>query len=193
MISFLCNRLADFLCVKGVVSEDEKEIYIYGYEMIITTILGAALVFAIALLTKRFAEAFCFFTVFVITRQFCGGYHSKTRIMCSVTFLTCYTSVLFFNSILESVYSWFIHLIIWVPYSAVILGYSPIVNENKPLTDNEIAVNHKKSIIVSFIWLVLSTILLIIMPILSSAIDLTLLVIAVLMMIEIANRREDKT
>lgn len=193
MISFLCNRLADFLCVKGVVSEDEKEIYIYGYEMIITTILGAVLVFAIALLTKRFAEAFCFFTVFVITRQFCGGYHSKTRIMCSVTFLTCYTSVLFFNSILESVYSWFIHLIIWVPYFAVILGYSPIVNENKPLTDNEIAVNHKKSIIVSVIWLVLSTILLIIMPILSSAIDLTLLVIAVLMMIEIANRKEDKT
>lgn len=193
MISFLCNRLADFLCVKGVVSEDEKEIYIYGYEMIITTILGAVLVFAIALLTGRFEEAFCFFTVFVITRQFCGGYHSKTRIMCSVTFLMCYTSVLFFNRILESVYNWFIHLIIWVPYFAVILGYSPIVNENKPLTDNEIAVNHKKSIIVSVIWLVLSTILLIIMPILSSAIDLTLLVIAVLMMIEIANRREDKT
>lgn len=193
MISFLCNRLADFLCTKGIISEDEKEIYIYGYEMIITTILGAVLVFTIAFLTRRLAEAFCFFTVFVITRQFCGGYHSKTRIMCSVTFLMCYVSVLFFNSMLESAYTWFIHLIILVPYFAVIFGYSPIVNDNKPLTDDEVIINHKKSIIVSVVWLVLSTILLIIMPILSSAIDLTLLVIAVLMMIEVVKRREGKT
>lgn len=193
MISFLCNRLADFLCTKGIVSEDEKEIYIYGYEMIITTILGAVLVFAIALLTGRFAEALCFFIVFVITRQFCGGYHSQTRIMCSVTFLMCYVSVLFFNSILEPVYTWFIHLIILVPYFAVILGYSPIVNENKPLTDEEIIINRKRSIIVSVGWLALSTMLLIFMPILSSAIDLTLLVIAVLMTIEIVKRKEGKT
>lgn len=158
--------------------------------MIITTILGAAMVFTIALLTERFAEAFCFFTVFVITRQFCGGYHSKTRIMCSVTFLTCYIFVLFFNSVLEPVYSWFIHLLIFIPYFAAILGYAPIVNENKPLTDGEVIINHKKSIIVSVVWLVISTILLPIMPILSSVIDLTLLIIAVLM-IEVAKRKEE--
>ena len=193
MISFLCNRLAEFLCDKGIVSEDEKEIYVYGYEMIITTILGAVLVFAVALLTGRFAEALCFFIVFVITRQFCGGYHSQTRTMCSVTFMLCYTSVLFFNTILESIYTWFMHLLILVPYFAVILGYSPIVNENKPLTDDEVIINHKKSIIVSVVWFVLSTILLMIMPILSSAMDLTLLVVAVLMMIEVVKRREGKT
>lgn len=192
MISFLCNRLADFLCNKGIISEEDKEIYVYGYEMIITTILGAILVFAIALITGRFAEAFCFFMVFVITRQFCGGYHSKTRIMCSITFLICYASVLFFNSVLESIYNLFVHLLVLVPYFAVILGYSPIVNENKPLTDDEVKVNHNRSIIVSVVWFVLSTVLLMIMPILSSAIDLTLLVIAVLMMIEVVKRREGK-
>lgn len=191
MISFLCNRLAEFLCAKEIISQDEKEICIYGYEMIITTVLGAVLVFVIALLTKRFAEAFCFFTVFVITRQFCGGYHSKTRIMCSVTFLACYISVLFFNRVLEPIYSWFIHLLIFVPYFAVILGYAPIVNENKPLTDSEVVINHKKSIIVSVIWLLISTILLPFVPILSSAIDLTLLIIAVLMMIEGLKRKEE--
>lgn len=192
MISFLCNRLAEFLCGKGIVSEDEKEIYVYGYEMIITTILGAVLVFAVALLTGRFAEALCFFIVFVITRQFCGGYHSQTRIMCSVTFMLCYASVLFFNTVLEPIYTWFMHLLILIPYFAVILGYSPIVNENKPLTDDEVTINHKKSIIVSVVWSVLSTILLMIMPILSSAIDLTLLGVAVLMIIEIVKRREGK-
>lgn len=192
MISFLCNRLAEFLCTKDIISRDEKDIYTYGYEMIITTILGAAMVFVIALLTDRLGEAFCFFTVFVITRQFCGGYHSKTRIMCSVTFIACYISVLFFNSVLEPIYSWFIHLLIFVPYFAAILGYAPIVNENKPLTDGEVIINHKKSIIVSVVWFVISTILLSVMPILSSAIDLTLLIIAVLMMIEVIKRKEER-
>lgn len=193
MISFLCNRLAEFLCTKRIISEEEKEIYVYGYEMIITTIIGAVLVFVIAFLTSRLAEAICFFTVFVITRQFCGGYHSKTRIMCSVTFLICYAFVLFFNNVLTPMFGWFIHLIILVPYFAMIFGYSPIVNENKPLTNDEIAINHKKSITVSAIWLVISSVLLVIMPILSSAIDLTLLVVAVMMMIEVIKRKEGKT
>ena len=192
MINFLCERLAEFLCAKDIISQDEKEIYIYGYEMIITTILGAVLVFGIALLTGRFAEALCFFAVFVITRQFCGGYHSQTRIMCSITFMLCYVSVLFFNSVLEPLYSWFIHLMLFIPYFAAILGYAPIVNENKPLTDSEVVINHKKSIVVSIVWLMISTLLLFIMPILSSAIDLTLLFIAVLMMIEVIKRREGK-
>lgn len=193
MISFLCNRLAEFLCEKNIIAKDEKEIYIYGYEMIITTILGAVLVFAVALLTGRFMEAICFFIVFVLTRQFCGGYHSQTRLLCSITFMLCYAAVLFFNSVLEPIYSWFIHLLIFVPYFAAILGYAPIINENKPLTDREIVINHNKSIVISIAWLIISTLLLFYKPILSSAIDLTLLVIAALMMIEILKRRREKT
>lgn len=190
MISFLCNRLADFLCAKEIISQDEKEIYVYGYETIITTIMGAVLVLAVAFLTGRIAEALCFFSVFVITRQFCGGYHSQTRVMCSVTFMLCYAAVLFFDGVLEPVYSWFMHLLIFIPYFAAILGYAPIVNENKPLTDAEVIINHRKSIVVSVVWFVISTLLLFIKPILSSAIDFTLLVIAVLMMIEIVKRKK---
>ncbi len=192
MISFLCNRLADFLCAKDIITQDEKEIYIYGYEMIITTILGAVLVFGIALLTERIEEALCFFAVFVITRQFCGGYHSKTRVQCSIAFMLCYAVVLLFNSVLETTYAWWMHLLFFIPYLAVILGYAPIENENKPLTEMEIVINRKRSIIVSVIWFSVSTMLLFLQPILSSAIDLTLLVIAVLMMIEIMQRKEEK-
>ena len=104
-----------------------------------------------------------------------------------------YAVLLFFNSVLEPIYSWFIHLLIFVPYFAAILGYAPIINENKPLTDREIVINHNKSIVISIAWLIISTLLLFYKPILSSAIDLTLLVIAALMMIEILKRRREKT
>lgn len=103
--------------------------------------------------------------------------------------MLCYAAVLFFNSVLEPIYSWYIHLLIFVPYFAAILGYAPIINENKPLTDTEVIINHKKSIVVSVVWLMISTLLLFYKPILSSAIDLTLLTIAVLMMIEIVKRK----
>lgn len=191
MISFLSNRLADFLCGKEIISQDEKEIYIYGYEMIITTILGALLVFVVALLTRRYAEALCFFAVFVVTRQFCGGYHAKTRVMCSITFMLCYLSVLFFNYALEPGFTWFMHILFFIPYLMAILGYAPVENENKPLTESDIRRNRSNSIRISLVWFLISSTLLFFKPILSSAIDLTLLVIAVLIIIEVLKRKEE--
>lgn len=189
MISFLSNRLADFLCKKNIVPCEEKEIYVYGYEIIISTVIGAVLVFVTAVLLGRIPEAIVFFLIFVITRQFCGGYHAQTRIMCSVTFFVCYLLFLAVNAAIAETYTWWLHLIILIPYAAVILGYAPIENKNKPLDDYEKRINKKKSIAASVVWFFVSFVLLFIKPILASAAALTLLIIALLMMIEIIKTR----
>ena len=61
MISFLSQKLADFLCKKNIISCEEKEIYTYGYEIIITTIIGAVFIFGTAVWLKRIPEATVFF------------------------------------------------------------------------------------------------------------------------------------
>ena len=192
MISFICNRLADFLCKKEIIPQDEKEIYVYGYEMILTTILGAVLVFVTALLSCRLIEAFCFFVVFVLTRQYCGGYHAQTRIICSVVFMLCYISVLLFSAAIGNDFSWAVHLVIFGAYFAAILLYAPVENVNKPLTETDIQVNRRKSVIISLVWFIAASALLPFYPLLSAVIDLTLAVIAVLIIFEVLWRKEEK-
>ena len=189
MISFLSQKLADFLCKKNIISCEEKEVYTYGYEIIITTIIGAVFIFGTAVWLKRIPEATVFFLIFVVTRQFCGGYHAQTRIMCSIIFFACYIFFLIINDVLSESYAWWIHLILLIPYMAVILGYAPIENKNKPLDHDEKRINRIKSIAVSVIWIIISFVFLLLKPILASAVALTLLVIALMMMIEIIKAR----
>lgn len=190
IISFICNRLADFLCEKKIIDEEEKDVYVYGYEMIFTTILGAVIVFLIAVIFARLPEAIVFFVVFVLTRQFCGGYHANTRTKCSITFVLCYLFVLVFSKVLCVNYTWFMQAIIIVPYFVMIMGYAPITNENKPIDEDDKAINRRKSICISVVWLALSTVFIIYQPILASTLALTLLSIAMLMMVEIIKRKE---
>ena len=190
IISFICNRLVDFLCEKKIIDKEEKDVYVYGYEMIFTTILGAVIVFSIAVILARLLEAIVFFVVFVLTRQFCGGYHANTRMKCSITFILCYLFVLVFSKVLCVNYTWYMQAIIMVPYFVMIIGYAPITNENKPIDEDEIIVNRRKSICISVMWLALAAVLIIYQPLLASTLVLTLLSIAMLMMVEILKRKE---
>lgn len=192
MISFFSNWLADFLCNKKIINSEEKEIYVYGYEIIVTTLLGAVLVFVIAAFLNRISETVVFFAVFVITRQFCGGYHAKTRVLCSISFIACYLLILFTNLVISSIYSPLIHSILLIPYAAVILGYAPIENENKPMDDTDKKNNRRNSILSSVVWILLSYALIFVRPIYASTIVLTLLAVAILMMIEIIKKEAVK-
>lgn len=158
--------------------------------MIFTTILGAVIVFSIAVILARLLEAIVFFIVFVITRQFCGGYHANTRTKCSITFILCYLFVLVFSKVLCVNYTWYMQAIIMVPYFVMIIGYAPITNENKPIDEDDIIVNRRKSICISVMWLALAAVLIIYQPLLASTLVLTLLSIAMLMMVEILKRKE---
>ena len=186
----MSNWLAEFLCKKGIVEPEDKEIYVYGYEMIIMTILGAIIVFTTAAFINRFLDAFVFFVVFVITRQYCGGFHAKTRLICTFSFIGCFIFVQLSSKILEPIYSLPLHILIETPYLVTIIGFAPIINENKPLNYDTIISNRRKSIYISIIWIVISLALLVLNPLTASTAALTLLVIAALMIIEIIKRKE---
>lgn len=190
IISFLSNRLAEFLCKKGIVESEEKEIYVYGYEMVITTLLGAIIVFGTALILNRFLESLIFFAVFVITRQHCGGFHANTRTVCTVSFVICFAFVLLFSKLLEPIYNLMLNFLIEMPYLVTIIGFAPIINENKPLDYDGKQANKKKSIVLSFVWITISSVITTFSPIIAATVALTLLIIAVLMVIEILKRKE---
>lgn len=156
IISFLSNRLADFLCEKEIIEKEQKPIYKYGIEIIISSMIGFLLIFTIGLIFGMLIKACIFYMVFVYTRIYTGGYHASSYLKCNMVLLIIYLWVLFFSEMLISSYSIIVHLMILIMYISSIFGFAPITNANKPMGEDEIKKNRKKSILISIVWCVLS-------------------------------------
>lgn len=191
IISFLSNRLADFLCKKKIIEEDQKPIYKYGIEIIISSLIGFLLIFTIGLFFGMLIKACIFYIVFVYTRTYTGGYHASSYLKCNVVLLIIYLWVLGFSELLISSYSLIIHLMILIMYMSSIFGLAPITNINKPMNEEEIKTNRKKCIIISVVWCVLSLVLYFLSIKYAIVTALTLFSISMLLIIEKFRKEEN--
>lgn len=77
MITNLSNRISIFLLSKKIITLEEIKIYQYGFEMILSTILGFMITLAIGFLLNIKVLSLLYYTIFVLIRQLTGGYHAN--------------------------------------------------------------------------------------------------------------------
>ena len=65
MITSISKKLASYLSRKNIIDKDKKEIYQYGYEVLISGLIGFAIVIILGILMNRFIESLLFLGVFV--------------------------------------------------------------------------------------------------------------------------------
>ena len=191
MLSSLSNCLADYLQDNKIINEKEKEIYVYGFEIIISSIIGVLLVGGLGLILNRFLESVIFLVVFISTREYAGGYHAKTFLSCSFIFITLYLLLLLFTEISHKNFEFYQIISILSISILTILKFAPIKNCNKKLSQSVIVTNRKKSIVISAFWAILAVVIFPWEKKLSIVITLTLGIISMLMLIE-KLRKEDK-
>jgi accessory gene regulator B len=192
MIIFLSNHLTNFLCEKKIIDEEQKPVYVYGFEIIISSLIGMIIVFSIGLVLGKLIEACIFYVIFVVTRTYTGGYHANSYFKCNMVFFSVYVSALILTVALTYVYNIVIHIMILVIYLSAVLGLSPMENVNKPMNEEERAVNRKKCIAISLFWCAMSLIVYTFSVKYAVLIALTLFSIAMLMIIE-KFRKEEKS
>lgn len=133
MIKNLSENITDYFYLNNIINEEEKEIYIYGLHLIISSIIGITIILTLGLIFNIFSNTFLFLISFISIRMYSGGYHAKSYIKCNITLITIYlivflivnytpTELIFLSSILLSI----ITLII-------ILKFAPTDTENKKL------------------------------------------------------------
>ena len=179
--------IADFLLEKNVIPQSELEIYIYGYETIISSFVDLLIALTVGLISKQIVMILIFFAMFVSVRLYTGGYHAKTFTGCKTVFITiCLLVSLLSELPLPPV------LCILILLLFIITGcfLAPIENHNKPLTDEEQMKYHKISIVISVFWSVAALLLYFFAIKICLAITLTAAVITILMAIGEYERRE---
>ncbi len=195
LITTVSKRISLFLCQKNIIASEDADIYQYGFEILISTILSTLIVLGIGIVLKMVPLSILYCVVFSTLRQMTGGYHADTYFKCNLSFGILSFCVLALTKFLshETLYSWGIHLLILLFAALVIIVYAPVENPNKPLDDEEKKKNRIFAIAASLLLSAVSCICIKNHYIISILIGLTLFLVAMLILIMKIRRKEGET
>ncbi len=189
MLHQLSQNITDFLITREVINKEDAEIYVYGYEMMISGIIDFLITMIIGILLGCPLNAVIFFVMFVSVRLYSGGYHANTYVKCKVIMTSIFLAVLVISSVklpLSAVCILMLLLIVTVHF------HSPIENQNKPLDDMEKRKYHWISVILSVLWGITAMIVYFFSITISVTIASTGLFITMLMIVAIYGKEVSK-
>lgn len=145
MLHYIANRFASVICENSNLSSETKQsVYVYGFELLLSTIFSASSILIISAVLDKFLWGLVFLIIFVLFRMVCGGYHAKTYARCywssMLTFLCVLVAAQYSHSRLSI-------LLICVFYSVVIFMWAPQINIKHPLSENAKKKNRKCAVL----------------------------------------------
>lgn len=78
MLSEITNRITDSLVAGGIIEAGDREIYIFGAEVLISYIINLITAVVLGLALKTLTESLIFLTSYALIRMYAGGYHAST-------------------------------------------------------------------------------------------------------------------
>lgn len=134
MITALAHKVADFIYSSSDLSEDDRSIIAYGYEIIISTVITFGLLIITGLVFNKLLEIAVFFLFFYVLRQRTGGYHADTYFKCNLIFEINLIIVMLLCCV-EFPPNWLFlfNILTFIACFVLILLKAPIENKNKPI------------------------------------------------------------
>jgi len=189
MIHYLSKNMADFFCKNKIIRREEMEVFIYGFELMISTVFSIAGVFLIGAFMGAIPESIVFLTIMIMVRLYSGGYHANTYLKCNLIFFAAFFSITIIYMQFITVLFLYFTLPLGLLSVFIIMLFSPIENKNKPIKE---ANKRKYKIISSLfaaVFFLISFFLWIFQNKLSLFIALTLVAVAILMVVEIIKKK----
>lgn len=110
--------------------EEQKQIFNYGAGLLLSSIVTFLLSLVIAGLFGRLVETLIFYVFFLPLRSVSGGYHARSYLTCTVSFLSFFllgNILIYFN---ETIFS----KTVAVVAAIIVVATAPVEDENKPLS-----------------------------------------------------------
>lgn len=184
MITSLAQRIADFLLENDAIDSQKLDIYIYGFEVIISCIVTILIGLILGLAFSQLVECVIFLIVFILMRSYSGGYHASTYLKCNMIF----ASNIFIAMIILKLsfnFSFYLHTIVCIFCLILFIRFAPIKSKYKHLTNEECKKHNTSSVIIGVCFILISSLLFFKALKYSIVIDTALLSVAVSMIIKI--------
>lgn len=153
MINKISPKIVEILIKHSLVENEDKELYLYGFFILLSQILYFIIVITIGILFNVIFESIIFYITFQFIRRYAGGYHAKTETRCGIlstlSILCCIVLIK-----LSKMYDIRIALLsASLVFAVLIFILCPLDTPEKPLNDKEYKYFRKIS------WIILSLII----------------------------------
>ncbi len=149
MLYKLSKKIACAIFEKNDENLDE---YIYGIQLFFSSFVCTVLLLVLGFSTKTFIESVVFILSFSALRVYTGGYHSNSYLMCNLFTLLIYASIiLVYKYMFEYIVKAYVCVPIFVITIMLIVIFSPVENENNPLTKKQSVLCKIKAIVVMIV------------------------------------------
>lgn len=154
MIDWLSGKLADALVATGAVADGDRDIYVYGMDVILSTAFSVAGVLAAGLLIGRAAETTLFLAFFMALRGVAGGFHASTHFRCFLIMLVAFALSMTLVHFTAATFGLLLSPVLAAVSLAVVLALAPAPHVNRPVTADEIMKFRKLSRLVAVLeWI----------------------------------------
>ena len=152
MLQILAKKITVALVLSKIIPPDDMEVYTYGLELLIPKLVLYLLILIIAALTKTIIVSLLFVVMYMSLRKYTSGFHCKTaeRCLCVSLLIHILMIMVYYLSIPTTD---FILLVLSAISSVVIVIFSPVENENRPLVNGEKYKYKVKSILIMILIL----------------------------------------
>lgn len=84
MINNLSEKLTEKLLSSGSINEDDRELYVYGFFMLLSQLMYLIFSCILGLIFGCILESIIFYVAFQLIRRYAGGYHASTEARCEI-------------------------------------------------------------------------------------------------------------
>ena len=129
----ISKDISDFFCRYGIIKKEEADIFKYGIDFFVISVLEVMSVIIISLFFKNFWYTLLYFFGFIPLRIYSGGYHADTKLRCYIILLFVYGIFTMLVKYISEAYILPLEIISIMLTAIMVLLSAPIVSNNKSI------------------------------------------------------------
>ena len=190
MIKHLADKLTTFICSHIDMPPEMADVYRYGFEITISSILNIILVLCCGLIVGDILASVVYLFVFIFLRLFTGGYHATNYLRCNIVMVVSFLLTYALYRVLIDLNA-DIRILEAILLASIlpIIIFAPVKNPHKELTPKKVR-KHRVISIVVYIFLSALALTAILFEIqYGTLIVVTLTAVSVMILVEIFMQR----
>lgn len=179
----IAGAIAGILYRNHMIEEEDSEVYQYGFEIVIDSVLETLLLMVIGFLIGKTMQTILFILTFTVIRRYSGGFHASTKLRCVMTSIFLFLMAVILSS-LDFAYRELCYACLGVVANVIIWIYAPVEHYKKPLEPETIVRCRRYSRVLATLYGIAMLILNVFRPEYAGVIGITLLQVAGLIIIQ---------
>lgn len=159
MLGVISRKISACFARKGIISIKDIEVYSYGFEILISEIIGWSIIAILMIILHKYYETLVFFVTYTLIRIHAGGYHANSHLKCFILFSISYVTIMLVGELMPvDIHSM---CVIGIAIINVIIIYmlAPIEHRNNVHSDKVVERKRKYSLIYAVVLSITSIIL----------------------------------